>query len=133
MHNPHGYRLFYSHSRSRWASTLVTNWSQCLSVTACGPSRLKVAVAADGDVWRGRPRPPALLRLRAAVAARGAVRRGRQQLLVVAFVLVVGTFRGVLRGHEARILLEPGPDQTEKSCESVRYQDSPAGGQMMFG
>lgn len=96
------------------------------------PSGLKVAVAADGDVWRQRPRSPALLRLRAAVAGLGAVWGGGQQLLVVAFVLVVGAFRGVLRGHEARILLKPGPGQTEKNCESVLYQNRPAGGQLVF-
>lgn len=111
MHRLRGYRV--PPPRSRWTSTLVADWFQCHSVTACGPSGLKVAVAADGDVWRRRPRPPALLRLCAAVAGLGAVRGSGQQLLVVvvAFVLVLGAFGGVLRGHNARILLEPGPDQ----------------------
>ncbi len=80
---------------------------------SCVSSRLKVAVAADGYVWRGGSGPPRP-RARAAVAvllrAPGTTRRGALEVRVV----LRGTFWRAPGGKEGGILLQSGEEEEER-------------------
>lgn len=77
------------------------------SISDCSLSGLELAVAADGDVRRGRPRLPVFGVLTAVTGLRTAqVAWGARQHVGVMAVLLTGAVGGVLWGWEGRILLQ---------------------------